>query len=627
MAVETDGKCRLAALGRMTSAMGKIRSLHRYTRVGLAVFVCSVLAACTTTTAPSSSNGTPISGGVATYALGYGYGFQWILPINNTTNWEAYEENIEAGMWLPLYFAGGPGTTGMNYKLSLAYPPVYSNGDRTVRITMKRGFKWSDGTPVTTADVRFFFELEAAAVRIHNYGPYLPGEMPDDIKSVTYNGPYEFTIQLKRSYNPVYFTGNQLSWIWPIPQHAWDKTCLTCKVGNDAATPAGADSVIRFLYAQSSELSTYATNPLWKVVDGPWVISSYDPVTYHVMFTANSAYKGPDKPHLREYGIYSFASDTAELDAVRSGTITFGYLPISDVASAKTYEAEGYTVKTWPAFANEVIEFGYTNKTYGPLVRQLYIRQALQHLVDESLYISTTLHGYGVPDYGIAPDEPGPYTSPALRRDPYPYSLSAAEALLRSHGWVKNANGVDVCEHPGLGQNQCGPGIVRGKTLTLRFMYSTGSQYFEAQVEAFATAASKAGIALPLDPQTEGTMVSIAGVCPPGPCNWGLAGYSGYMWDFGWYALVPTGDQQFSKGNYWAGGYYSPTAQKLIDNADTKPGLAPLYEAENYLSEQVASLWWPLPDQYVALVKEDLRGWSPLNPYVNWEPERWYFVK
>lgn len=606
---------------------------QRRRRIGALVGACAfslVLAACANTGSPgtTATGGTPVAGGTASYSPG-NVDFTWIFPLENEANYEPNQGNVESDSWRPLYFAGGPGTTGIYNAFSLAYPPVYSNNNQTVTIKLKPTYKWSDGKPVTTNDIRFFFQLEAAGAKLGKYAPYVPGTMPDDIKSISYQGPYQFTMNLIHPYNPQWFTGNQLTWIYPLPQHAWDKTCATCAVGNNAATPSGAKAVYNFLYAQSSTLSTYATNPLWKTVDGPWVISGYDPTTYHTTFVANKAYTGPDKPHLHSYQIYSFSSDTAELDALRSGLIDYGYLPLTDAASASTYEAMGYVLKPWNnAYYNEDVEFGYTSKTYGPLVQQLYIRQALQHLVNEPLYIKTAMHGYGVADYGIAPvSPPSTYTSPALKTDPYPYSVSAAESLLAAHGWVKNSSGVDVCQRPGTASNECGAGIVKGRQLSLMYMYSTGTPSFLSEVEAFAGSAKQAGVNITLNGQTTTTMFSIAGVCPPGPCNWGLAGYSGFMWDFGQYLLYPNGDQQFGKGNYWAGGYYSPTLQNLITQSELKPGLSNLYAAENYISKQVASLWWPLPDQYVLLVKKNLRGWSNLDPYVDQLPSLWYYVK
>jgi peptide/nickel transport system substrate-binding protein len=571
--------------------------------------------------------GTPVEGGVASYALPIGEDFSWMLPLENQANYESYDGNVELGMWRPLYYVGAPGKTGIDYAASIGQRPVYSNGDTTVTVDLNKGWKWSDGTPVTTADVKFFFELAASGAKSGKYANYVPGELPDDIASVTYPSAYQFVVHLKHAYNPEWFTGNQLTWVVPLPQQAWDKTCATCAVGNVAATPAGANKVYNFLYKASSSVSTYATNPLWKTVDGPWVIKSYNPTTYHTVMAANPHYTGPGKPKLAGYEIYAFNSDTAELDAVRSGTVDFGFIPVSDQGEISYFKSNGYNVDPWRNFYNEDIEFGYTGP-WKALVSQLYIRQALQHLVDQPLYIKQAMHGYGLPDYGVAPDYPGSqYVAPALRTNPYPYSVSAATKLLTSHGWAKGANGIDVCQKPGTAANECGAGIPKGKPLSIMFMYSTGNPSFQAMVEAFATSAKQAGIDIPLDGQTENTMYSIAGVCPPGPCKYGLAGYAGYMWDFGQAQVLPVGGNQFGKGNYWAGGYNSATADALIAAAHDKPGLQPLYAAETYLTKNVASLFWPLGDYEIAAVKKNLAGWYPLSPYDNFQVSNWYMVK
>jgi peptide/nickel transport system substrate-binding protein len=583
--------------------------------------------AASTTLGVRARSATPTRGGVASYALPIGENFTWILPLENEANYEDYDSNVESGSWRPLYFAGSPGKTGIDYKLSIAKPPVYSDADRAVTVTLNRGWKWSDGAPVTTSDVRFFFELEAAGAKAGKYAPYIAGEMPDDIASVSYAGPYRFTIHLNHSYNPEWFTGNQLTWIYPLPRQVWDRTCASCAVGHDASTPAGVAKVFNFLYAQSSSLSTYGSNPLWKVVDGPWVMKSYDPTTFHAVFGVNKRYSGPGKPRLSGYSIYSFSSDTAETDAVRDGIVDFGFVPYSDVGEISYFKSQGDKVAPWTYFYNEVVEFGYTGP-WKALVSQLYIRQALQHLVDESLYVNQTLHGYGMLDYGIAPDYPhSDLVSPELRHDPYPYSISAAKKLLTDHGWVKGSSGIDVCRRPGSASNECGPGIRKNRQLSIRFMYQTDVESYLAQVEAFVSAARSAGIAVSLEGQTLDTMYSIAGVCPPGPCDWGLAGYASYMWDFGQYELIPAGANQFGKGNYWAGGYNSAEADRLITAAHETSGLRSLYAAENYLTRNVASLWWPLADYEIVVAKGDLGGWYPLNPYANYHPSAWYFTK
>jgi peptide/nickel transport system substrate-binding protein len=564
----------------------------------------------------------PSSGATVTYALLTGQDFSWILPLLSQQGNEVWDWEVLEGSWLPLYAVGYTSHTGINYHESIGKPPVYSDNDTVVTIHMNQNFTWSDGSPVTSADVKFWFELATAGKK--TLGNYLPGLLPDDITSVTYPSAYTVVLHLKHSYNPTWFTGNQLTWISPLPEQAWDKTCATCPVAGAATTPTGARAVFDFLTAQSKTRTTYATNPLWKTVDGPWVISSYDPVTYATSLAANPHFTGPTRPRLAGYNILVFTTGTAELNALRAGGITFGFLPLSNLSEASYFKSHGYRVVPWRLFYNEDIEFGYSSKTWGPLVKQLYIRQALQHVVTEHLYISKALHSYGIADYGSVSAYPGSsFVSPQLRKDPYPFSISDATKLLESHGWVKGSNGVDVCKRAGKGPGECGAGIAKGRALSFPFIYETGTTAFSAEVTAFHAAAKRAGFDIILRGEPYNTLASIAGVCPTTPpCNYGMAGYSGYMWNYGQYQNVPTGDDQFGQGNYWAGGYTTPKAQRLIDAAGRKAGSGTLFADENYLSKNVASLWWPLED-LIAVIKNTLKGVA-LSPYGTILPLRWH---
>lgn len=567
------------------------------------------------------------TGAMPSYSLAAGDFFTWMLPLEPQSAYENWNSNVEDEMWLPLYWAGKGSKTGIDYTRSIGKPPVYSNNDRTVTIAMKTGFKWSTGATVTSNDVKFFFQLLDAGKK--KLGNYLPGLMPTNVASITYPSSTTFVLHLKRSYNPTWFTGNQLMWIYPLPVQAWDRSSPTSPAGSAASTPAGATKVFTMLFSQSKQRGTYASNPLWKTVDGPFVISAYNTATHEAQFVTNSHYTGPTKPRIAGYKVYTFTTNTAELDALRSGTLTFGYIPFGDLKEISYFKSHGFTIKAWPVFYEQGIEFGYTSKTWGPLVNQLYIRQALQHLITEKLYINRTMGGYGLQDYGPIANYPGSaYVSPGIKKDPYPFSPSLAASMLKAHGWAKGTGGVDVCAHPGTGSSNCGRGIPKGKKLSFSMVYSTGTTSFFAEVSAFRTAAARAGVGIALKGQTLTTMYSTMGVCPSTPpCNWGLAAYSGFMWDYGQYELVPSGTQQWAKGNYWGGGYNSPTAQKLIATADTKPSLRALYAAENYLSKNVASLWWPLEDYEVAAVKNTLSGWQHLNPYATFVPQAWHVRK
>ncbi len=570
--------------------------------------------------------GPPIRGGTATFALQVGQDFSWIFPIENTANDEPWDLNVEESIWRPLYYAGTGADPTIDQSLSLAYPPVWSDHNQTVTIRLKH-YMWSDGKPVTSRDVEFFMNLQRVNKSQDSW--YSPGSLPDDVRSASYPNSSEIVLHLTRPFSQQWFDGNQLTWIFPLPQHAWDKTSLTGRVGNYDETTAGAKSVFTFLFDQSKEVSTYASSPLWHVVDGPWRLTGYDATTFQTTLEPNKAYSGPVRPRLSKFVIESFPSDTAEVDALRAGELSYGYLPFSDYGMRGYLRASGFAVAPWAPAYVQWAELGYTSKTYGPLVRQLYIRQALQHVVDQPLYMKYLFHGNGQYTYGPAPNLPGsPYTSPEEKTDPDPYSVTAARSVLAAHGWARGPGGYLVCRHPGTGAGQCGAGIAAGRTLTLSMMFQTGSPTLLAEVQAYQTAAKSAGIQINLDPQTETTMFSIGGICPPGPCNWGVLIYAAWMWNYGQGDVYPSSEGEFNTGgNYWSGGYSSPTADRLIASAASSTGLSHLYAEEDYLSRNIAALWFPTIDNELSVVSDKLRGWQPQQVYANPMPENWYLTR
>src|ERR1700750_2147618 len=93
--------------------------------------------------------GTPTHGGTITYGQLNGQTPNYIFPIVPSGNAGVYTFQWQQAMYLPLYtnFPYG-GSPGIRDNLSLANKPVFSDGDKTVTVTLKQGYKWSDGNPV-----------------------------------------------------------------------------------------------------------------------------------------------------------------------------------------------------------------------------------------------------------------------------------------------------------------------------------------------------------------------------------------------------------------------------------------------------------------------------------------------
>src|ERR1700728_1371368 len=133
------------------------------------------------TPAPGSSPGSARAGGVATFALPPGTVPDWIFPFIDSAHSSIDNRNqFEYLMYRPLYWFGDNGQPVPNDSLSLASPPAFSNGNKTVTITMKN-YKWSNGEAVTATGVEFWLNMMAAEKAHWAY--YVPGGLPDNLSS------------------------------------------------------------------------------------------------------------------------------------------------------------------------------------------------------------------------------------------------------------------------------------------------------------------------------------------------------------------------------------------------------------------------------------------------------------
>ncbi len=583
-----------------------------------------VLAACSG--GQSTSTGGRAKGGTATIALSPGDQFNWIFPMLSYEY--ATGANIEYSeylMWRPLYWFGGPGTVGLDIKYSLADPAtVTHSGGKTIATIQLKPYRWSDGAPVTSRDVQFWFDL--LKVSKENWWGYVPGEIPDNVSDFKILSPSKFVITFTGDYSTTWLY-NELGQLIPIPQQAWDKESATGKIGNYDLTTAGAKAVYQYLANQNKDLSTYATNPLWQVVDGPWKLTSYAASTGDASYVRNTKYSGPATGSLHGLRIISYTSDAAEFDSLLSaGGISYGYLPFNDAAEVSRVTSDGYKVQAWPAWGITYVSMNFASPQAGPIFKQLYIRQAMQHLINQSGYISAFLHGYGDPSYGPVPLEPSSkFVSPQQMDNPYPYAPKQATALLSAHGWKVVPSGTDVCTRPGSSATECGPGIAAGTKLSLSLEYSTGVQAVNEEVAALESTFSQAGIQLSLHGAPFSTVVADDIPCTKSSC-WQL-NYYGQGWYFDPGYNDPDGSVLFASKGVDNGGLYSSTTANSLINKLPSGGYPALYSYENYLAKQLPVLWMPQLDTQISAVNSKLGGVFPQDPLGNIYPENWYFVR
>ncbi len=300
--------------------------------------------------------GKALTGGTITFAESPEDAPDFIFPLEPLANYDlANTGELQDLLYLPLYTFGTGSEPTLNTALSLANLPVYSDGGRTVTITIKTGVKWSDGLPVTSRDVEFWMNLLMA--NKSSYGPYVPGAFPDDVTSIAYPSADTIVMHLNASYNPQWFTGTALTMLTPLPQATWDRTSASGPVGNYDETTAGARNVYAFLVKQAQDTLTYATNPLWKVVDGAWTLQQYTPEG-QLVFVPNHAYTGAEPAKLSKLVEVPFTSEVAENNALLTGSVDYGYISVTDSPEIPRLEQLGYKIEPWPLWG---VNYLYTN--------------------------------------------------------------------------------------------------------------------------------------------------------------------------------------------------------------------------------------------------------------------------
>ncbi|MBV9382325.1 MAG: hypothetical protein JOY82_22420 [Streptosporangiaceae bacterium] len=551
----------------------------------------------------------------------------FIFPLAPVTNTDGYNVNLVNPMWPVLVYGGDGGQSTVNPAESLYSSMTWTSNDKTVTINLKP-WNWSDGTPITSRDFTFVYNMLKADVPNWNY--YVPGLFPADVAGVSTPTAHTVVLNLTRSYNPAFYTEDVLSYVPLLPQHAWDKTSMTGKVGNYDETAAGARAVYAFLQKEGSDMATFTTNPLWKVVDGPWTLNSFQS-NGDYSYLPNTHYSGPDKPIVSKWVNTTFTTDTAELDTLRAGgSIDVGTLPLNDIQQAGVLKSEGYSIaaEPFPGVA-EIIPNLY-NAQAGPLLRQLYVRQALEDLIDRPQIVSKVYHGYADPGNGPVPVQAFTQWASPLEKSggPYPYSPSAAIGLLKSHGWKVVPGGTSTCQRPGTAASDCGAGVAGGEPLSFQLTYASGKASVDEQEAAIQSSEEQAGVRIALKSEPFNTLTGTAGTCtasshPASTCGWQLV-------DFGYdpYQLYPSGTGFFNTGGYNnQGGYSSAMMDSLINATEYGSSASAFYRYEDYAAEQLPWLWLPLESD-IFVYKSSLQGFTPLNPISGGlNPEVWYFTK
>jgi peptide/nickel transport system substrate-binding protein len=621
---------------------------------GLALAVASVtaLAACSSSSSSSSSTTTTTPGavtqpgsvgsipaagtpsgtaGTITYALTPGGVPNWILPMPTSATNSVYNVfNFEWQMYPPMYYAPRGSTPTVDPTLSVANAPTWSNGDKTMTITVKP-WKWSNGQTVSSKDVLFTFDMLKAGIKASpaNWAYYVPGYFPDIVTSMSTPNASTIVVNMSKAVNPTWMEEDILGGVPIMPSAEWSKDSASGPV-IDFTNAANAAKIYAFLSAASKSVSTYATNPLWQTVYGPYKLSSFNDTTGAFTMVPNTSYSGPHANPMSNYSGVPFTSNAAEWNAVKTGSVDVGYIPQEDTPQIPQLKGLGYNYYGLPDFGNYFVAYNFKDKTgnFDAIANQLYFRQVMQHLEDQAGQIKAYFNGYGDEAYGPIPKYPtSPFLPSNAASNPYPFSVTTAMNMLKSNGWNVVANGTDTCAKPGTGSGECGAGIPAGTKLAFNLIYNT-TPPIPQQVEDLASNAKAAGIEIALSGSNFNFMIQNYNdaASTSNENKWAMEDFGGetnstYPTQFGVYNTGGSGQ---------IGAYSDPQADSLINSSVTSSDPAAVTSEASFFTTNLPVLWQPVLD-YTWAWKTNVSATTPeafenLTQYDN-TPQFWYLTK
>jgi peptide/nickel transport system substrate-binding protein len=275
-----------------------------------------------------------------------------------------------------------------------AVVPVLATGDTvssdgtTYTFTLRQGVKFSNGDPMTAADVVSSLQRADAPKSTYPYGTLLA-----DVTSVTSPNATTVVVTLSKPDNQFLY--------------------------NLAAYSNG-------VVLDPSAVGQIATNP---VGTGPYVYKS-ETNNYDVVLDANPGYWGT-RPAVSGVTFRYFSSSQAENSALKSGAIQV-IDNLSNTSDVSQFTGNS-SFKVIHGPTNGKIQLTINNSA-GPLAK-LKVRQAIAYATDKKAILQTAGDGYGTV---IGSDNvPGdPWYLPSIDKT-YAYNVAKAKSLLAQAGYPK----------------------------------------------------------------------------------------------------------------------------------------------------------------------------------------------
>ena len=369
--------------------------------------------------------GTPKKGGTITQGQLSGQTPTYIFPIAPGANTSTGTISFLSELFMPLYAGPTGARPKVDYSLSAANPPIFSDGDKTVTIPIKPGLKWSNGAPLDANDVVFWFDLLQAAIKESpaNWGQFSPGLMPQNVKSISTKGKYDVVMHLTGPYNPGFFLNNNLSDtnnVYPLPSTAWN---VDAAGGPHLTNWQNNPAVDKKIYDYLNKAGCVGRD----LRHQPAVEGGRRAVQADRVQRVEQLLHARPEPELRWLAeadhVAGSGGDLHRLhlgarcaSALAAVDVAVGIDP-SQLAEAPALKSQGIDIFGGPGWGwfGGIINFKDKTNDFNNVIAQLYVRQAIDYLIDQPAIIKGVYKGAAVPAYTEVPTSPVLAVRPGVR--------------------------------------------------------------------------------------------------------------------------------------------------------------------------------------------------------------------
>ncbi|PHF52527.1 ABC transporter substrate-binding protein [Bacillus toyonensis] len=315
-----------------------------------------------------------------------------------------------------------------------------SSDQLTYTFHLRKGLKFSDGSPLTADDVAFTLTL------LHDKA--YEGEI--DISQYAVKGGKEYKEGKATSIEGIQVVDPQTIKI------------TTEKVNSQAIFVLGGTVLSKAYYGKDYKQNTsldYLKELYGKpIAAGPYKFEKYIP-GQEVRFVANENYYA-GKPKIPNF-IYKITSGDTKLQLFQTGEVDYTGLGTGDeiLEQAKGLEFANIQIETAASFS-----YIYMNNNK-PYLKDKKVRQALIYGLDRKKYVDTALKGYGtVANVPIHPTS-WAYTEEGVNK--YEYDKEKAKKLLDEAGWKVGSDGVREKDGQKLKLSYFGPSSAKDSDLLI----------------------------------------------------------------------------------------------------------------------------------------------------------------